>query len=203
MVLSQADTVKGIRLQPSQQGRHLSIGGFKDKSRNQKTSGTLLVLLAWRRSFFDPGREAGVSSDNQESLPIWGKHECLEVDNYGVGDSGAGEIRLSLSGRIIQSFLWMQLHTHGTRQPVLGHPSTRRRHARPFLSFQLEPSKESDLNQSEFFAPGTVDEGLGGWGCWSLSQCTCGPEAGTHTSLISGTHTPLTQTYTQREFRTS
>lgn len=27
------------------------------------------------------------------------------------------------------------------------------------------------------------------WGCWSLSQCTCGPEAGTHTGLISGTHT--------------
>lgn len=143
MVLSQADTVKGIRLQP------LSIGGFKDKSRNQKTSGTLLVLLAWRRSFFDPGREAGVSSDNQESLPIWGKHECLEVDNYGVGDSGAGEIRLSLSGRIIQSFLWMQLHTHGTRQPVLGHPSTRRRHARPFLSFQLEPNKAIKLPTSK------------------------------------------------------
>lgn len=58
------------------------------------------MLLAWRRSFSDPGREAGVSSDNQESLP-----DCLEVANYGVGDSGTGEIRLSLSGRILQRFL--------------------------------------------------------------------------------------------------
>lgn len=111
------------------------------------------MLSAWRWSYFDPGREAGVSSHNQESLPIWGKHECLEVGNYGVGDSGMGEIRDEWTNppKVPLNAAPHAQHTKETRQRVLGHPSIQRRLAsleRPFLSFQLEPKEALKLRTS-------------------------------------------------------